>query len=215
MKKLNHRPKNCLIPFLLFLLIGGCSAGGTQALPLQDDFEDSDSGWGTDQREEFIRGYEGGEYFIELRESNWFAWAYPSVQIDDVNVTTDAYLASGSRDGHFGVLCRYVDEDNFYYFAISADGYYGIFRRENGGNLQALVGDGKGMLSSPVIQTGGRTNTIRAVCHGNDLSLYVNDELLERVSDDAHTQGNVGLGAGSGTAGDSRVQFDNLSVTGP
>lgn len=215
MKRLDRCLKSCPVVLILLLLICGCSAGNDLGTPLEDDFRDSDSGWGADHREEFDRGYEDGEYFIELHESNWFAWASPGVQLNDARVTVDAYLASGSRDGHFGVLCRYENENNFYYFAISADGYYAIFRRENGGDLQAITGDGEGMLFSPIIRTGGQPNTIRAVCQGDDLSLYVNNELLETVSDDAHSQGDVGLGAGSGPAGDARVQFDDLIVTEP
>jgi hypothetical protein len=213
MKKLGHRKIYSIL--LILLLICGCSAGDNQGDTLEDSFEDSGSGWGTDQRDEFNRGYEDDEYFIELRESNWFAWANPGAQFDDVTVTVDAYLSSGSRDGHFGVLCRYENEDNFYYFAISADGYYAIFLREDGGNLQAITGDGEGMLFSPVIRTGGQTNSIRAVCQGNNLSLYVNGELLETVTNDAHPQGDVGLGAGSGSTGDSRIQFDDLVAARP
>ena len=215
MKRLGRRLQSYLSVLILLLLICGCNTGNDPAGPLQDDFRDLDSGWGTDQREEFNRGYADGEYFIELRQANWFAWAYPGAQFDDASVTVDAYLSSGSQDGHFGVLCRYQDEDNFYYFSISADGYYGIFRRENSGNLQAITGDGEGMLFSPVIQTGGQTNSIRAVCREDTLSLYVNGKLLEAVTDDAHSQGGVGLGAGSGSSGNTRIQFANFAVARP
>ncbi len=213
-KRLGHL-KIYSVLLVLLLLICGCGADGDRKSTFQDNFTDSDGGWGADQREEFDRGYEDGEYFIDLHQSNWFAWANPGTQFDDASVTVDAYLSSGSQDGHFGVLCRYKDEDNFYYFAISADGYYAIFQREDGGNLQALTGEGDGMLFSPVIRTGGQTNNIRAVCQENDLSLYINGELLETVTDDAHSQGDVGLGAGSGSAGDARIQFDNFGATRP
>jgi len=213
MKKYNCGPKSCLILVFLSLLVSSCSTGG-QEIPFRDDFQDSRSGWGTDQSDEFDRGYQDGEYFIELYGPNWFAWSYSGAQVDDVSVEVDAYLSSGARDGHFGVLCRYVDEDNFYYFAISVDGYYGIFRRENGG-MRAITGDGVGMVHSSTIRTGGQTNTIQAVCQGSDLSLYVNGELLESVSDDAHLQGDVGLGAGSGPEGGARILFDDVDVARP
>ncbi len=215
MKKYNCGPKSCLIAVILALLLSSCGAGASRETPFRDDFEDSRSGWGTDQSDEFNRGYGEGEYFIELYEPSWFAWSYSGAQVDDVSVEVGAYLSSGAQDGHFGVLCRYVDEDNFYYFAISADGYYGIFRRENGGELSAITGDGAGMLHSSAIRTGGQTNNIQAVCQGNDLSLYVNGELLEAVSDDAHSQGDVGLGAGSGPGGGARILFDDFDVARP
>jgi hypothetical protein len=108
-----------------------------------------------------------------------------------------------------------MDEDNFYYFAVSADGYYAIFRRENGRGLEVITGDGEGMIFSSAIRTGGQTNNIQAVCQGDDLSLYVNGRLLETVTDDVHSQGGVGLGAGSGPEGDVRIQFDDFSASRP
>lgn len=210
MKRRSGRLKGCLIPLVLLLLVNGCSTGDVPGTLFRDDFEDSRSGWGAEQREEFSRGYKEGEYFIELREPNWFAWAYPGTQFDDVTVEVDARLFSGSPASHFGVLCRYADEDNFYYFAISADGYYAIFRRENGREPEVITGDGEGMIFSSIIRTGGQTNNIQAVCLGDDLSLYVNGELLETVNDGTHSRGDVGLGAGSDLEGDARIQFDDF-----
>jgi hypothetical protein len=205
----------CLILLALLLLACACTPGDDQSPLLKDDFDNPRTGWGAEQRRRFERGYEEGEYFVELRDPHWFAWAYPGKRFGDVSVEVDAYLASGSQDSHFGVLCRHVDPGNFYYFAISADGYYAVFRRVDGGNLEVLTAGGTGMTPSPVIRTGGQTNRVLAVCQGDKLSLYVNGELLETVTDDAYTQGDVGIGAGSGPQGDVRVQFDNFLVTRP
>jgi hypothetical protein len=204
--------KGTLIGLALLLLICGC---GGQGAAFRDDFEDQRGDWASDQREHFDRGYAEGEYFIELHDPNWFAWSNPGAQFDDVSVEVNAYLSAGSQDGHCGVLCRYADADSFYYFAISADGYYGIFGRKEGGGLDVLSGNGDGMTFSPLIRTGGQTNSIRAICQGNELSLYVNGELLETVEDGTHSEGDVGLGVGSGPQGDTRVQFDDFAATRP
>jgi hypothetical protein len=215
MRRRCRRPKRGWLVLALLLLICGCTTGDDQGPLFQDDFDGPGSGWGTDQREEFERGYEEGKYFIELHEPNWFAWAHPGVQLDDVSVEVDVHLAAGSPSGHFGVLCRYVDEGNFYYFGVSTDGYYAIFRRVDGADLQVLTGDGSGMVPSPAIKTGGQTNRVLAVCHEDELSLYVNGELLETITDDTHARGDVGLGAGSGLDGDVRIRFDDCIVTRP
>ena len=215
MKRGYCRLKGCLVVLGVLLLACGCTGGDDQESLFQDGFDNPRSGWGEDQCEEFERGYEDGEYSVVLHEPNWFAWTYPGEQFDSVSVEVDVYLASGSQDSHFGVLCRHVDVENFYYFAISADGYYAIFRRVDGGDLEILTGDGNGMAPSLAIRTGEQANRILAVCQGDELSLYVNGELLEAVSDDVHTQGDVGIGAGSGSEGDIRVQFDDFVVTRP
>jgi hypothetical protein len=210
-----RRLKSCLIVLALSLLACGCGRGDDQSVLFQDNFDNPRSGWGTDQRERFERGYDEGEYFIELKGPRWFAWAHPGRQFDDVSVEVDVYLASGSQDSHFGVLCRHVNLGNFYYFAISPDGYYAIFRRVDSGDLEVLTGDGGGMTFSPAIRTGGQTNHVLAVCQGSELKLYVNSELLEAVTDDTYTRGAVGVGAGSGREGGVLVRLDNFLVTRP
>ena len=203
-----------LISFLLLFAISGCAPNGGPAAVFQDDFDSSDSGWGKDQRDQFSRGYADGTYFFELYEPDWFAWAYPGGEFEDVSVEVDASLTSGATDGHWGVICRHTDLDNFYYFAISADGYYAIFRMDQG-FLKIITGDGHAMVPSSAIKTGQQANHILAVCRGDELSLYVNDVWLDTVTDGAHVRGDVGLGAGSGPGGSFRVQFDDLVVTEP
>ena len=215
MMKTSCRLISWLIVLVLAVLASACTDGGDTDLPLEDDFSDPRSGWGVDQRDRFERGYAEGEYFVELREPNWFAWANPGLRLDDARVETDVYLASGSPNNHSGILCRYVDPGNFYYFAISADGYYAIFRRVDSGDLEVLTGGGEGMVSSPSIKTGGQVNRVVAVCQGDQLSLSVNGELLETVTDETHVEGDVGIGAGSGPEGDVGVRFDNFLVTLP
>lgn len=215
MNQWDRRLTCCLLVFALLSLLCGCTQSDDQGSLFQDDFGNQRSGWGEDRRETFERGYEDGKYVIELHEPNWFAWANPGEQFDDVSVDVDVRLASGSQDGHFGVMCRHADLDNFYYFSISADGYYAIFRRVDGGDMEILTGDGSHMTPSAAIKTGEQDNHLLAVCQGDKLSLYANGQLLETVTDDTHAQGDVGVGAGSGAAGNVRVQFDDLVVTQP
>ncbi len=196
---------------LFLLTVAGCSGDGEGVL-LEDRFGNLDSGWGSESQEAFDRGYQDGEYFIEVYEPNWFVWTHPGGRFDDVVVEAEARLVSGSPDGHFGLLCRYRPPDSFYYLAITADGYYAILRVENG-EPEVLTGDG--FLVASAIHTGGETNQIRAVCQGEQLSLYVNDVALATVTDAELQRGDVGLAAGSGPDSSIRVHFDNLVVTVP
>jgi hypothetical protein len=204
---------NLMIVLALSLLLCGCACDGQGAL-FEDAFEDAGSGWGTDQRDGFDRGYGEDVYFFDLRASNWLAWAHPGQRFGDVSIEVDARVASGARDGHYGVLCRYQDADGFYYLAVSADGYYAIFRRAEGG-MKILTGDGSGMLPSPHIKTGTQVNRVLGVCDGDELSLYVNGQWLATVTDDEYAQGDVGLAASSGPGGGTRIVFDNFVVTAP
>jgi hypothetical protein len=216
MNREGWRLARCLIALVLLALLCSCTPSDDQGSLFQDDFGDQRSGWGEDQRETFKRGYEDDKYVIELYEPNWFIWANPGEQFDDVSLEVDVRLTSGSQDSHFGVMCRHTANwDNFYYFAISADGYYAIFRRVDGGDIEIITGDKSQMTPSAAIKTGEQDNHLLAVCQEDKLSLYANGQLLETVIDETHVQGDVGVGAGSGSVGNIRIQFDNFVVTRP
>lgn len=208
---------NRLLPLLALLalfglpLISGCRVDG-RGPSFRDRFNNPESGWGSDSQEAFERGYQDGEYYIEVYEPNWFVWASPGRRFDDLVVEAYARLVSGSPEGHFGLLCRYRNPADFYYFAVTDDGYYAILRVQDG---VAEVLTGAGFLPSPAIQTGGAVNHIRALCQGEQLILTVNDQEVATVTDDTFRRGDVGLGVGSGPVGAIRVHFDDLLVLVP
>ena len=81
------------------------------------------------------------------------------------------------------------------------------------GEPQVLTGDG--FLPSSHVRPRDGVYYIRAVCQGDELSLYVAGQEVATVTDDGFSRGDVGLGVGSGPASDIRVYFDNLVVTAP
>ncbi|MBN1178806.1 MAG: hypothetical protein JXD18_06320 [Anaerolineae bacterium] len=195
----------------VILMLAGCGRGG-QGVLLEDRFGGTDGVWGNESQDAFDRGYQNGEYFIEVYEPNWFVWARPDERFSDVDVQVDARWVSGSPRAHFGVICRYRSPDDFYYFAVSADGYYAIMKFEDGAS-EVLTG--AGFLRAPVIYTGTTLNIVRALCYEDQLTLYVNGERVASVMDDTFRRGDVGLAVGTGDEGAARVHFDNLVVTGP
>lgn len=207
------RPHRFLGP-LLVALLATCRSGEVSGVLLQDDFSDPRSGWPSESHTDFSCGYDSGEYFVEANQPEWLAWSTPGKRFDDVTVEVDARLVDGPEDNHFGLICRYVNPENFYYFAISSDGYYAIFKREAGEELVILTGDGSGMLFSTAIRQGEEPNHIQVVCRGDQLSLYANGTLLETVTDPSLSRGDIGLGVGTAAEGGVRVHFDNLLVTG-
>ena len=50
----------------------------------------------------------------------------------DTIVEVDTYWAAGTFDNDFGVICRYQDTSNFYFGAISSDGYAAIIHMKDG-----------------------------------------------------------------------------------
>ena len=204
----NVRTRWSLLLLAVILILAGCAR---TAAPFTDDFSDPASGWGAASHETYVRGYQQGRYLMQIDASQWFVWAASGRAYQDVTVDVKV-RSEGVADNHYGVFCRYT-EGEFYYFAISTDGYYAIFRRDAEGELQPLTGDG--MLRSSLIRLDGSENRIRAVCEGPQLRMYINGEQAAQVEDDMLERGDVGMAAGTLRQGGTIVWFDDLEVDKP
>jgi hypothetical protein len=210
--------------FLLFssallwavLACSAASSGGTVEQPsgvlFQDDFSDPESGWDRVIVSDGVTDYADGVYRIFVNTSNTDVWANPALDFTDVSVEVDATKVDGENDNDYGVICRYQDGENFYFFVISSDGYYGIGKISAG--LQQLIGVDS-MPPSDAIRQGNATNHLRAVCAGSKLSFYVNGQFLAEYEDTEFTSGDVGLVAGTFDTPGVDIHFDNFVVTEP
>ncbi len=215
------RPVLALIVVLLSSLAcqtltggGSPSAGdssGSQVL-FRDDFSDSGSGWDSVRTDEGVTDYENGAYRIFVNTDNMDVWANPGLSFTDVHIEVDATKAGGPDDNDFGIICRYKDVDNFYFFIISSDGYFGIGKTVDG--EQQLL-DADSMDTSDAIRQGSATNHIAVDCVGSTLSLSVNGAHLQTVEDADFSSGDVGLLAGTYDEPGTDILFDNFVVTAP
>jgi hypothetical protein len=129
---------------------------------------------------------------------------------NDFILDVDCKAVAGTIDNWQGVNVREQDEENYYGFSISADGYYAIVKFENG-NIKALTGPTR----SSYINTGiGATNHIRVEANKNTLSLSVNGHHLSTVTDNAFKEGTVLLKANSKPSNSfTEVSYNNLVIT--
>ena len=134
------------------------------AVLYQDDFSDPASGWenfsdierGTmDYFDTFFRIHVLGEY--QMLSTG------PGLNFSDVQLEADMIKVVGSSSDLFGLVCRALDPENYYFFVISSDGYYGIGKVIDG--AQSMLGS-QGMLPSELISQGKTKNHLRADCIG-------------------------------------------------
>lgn len=182
-------------------------------LVFEDDFSGSPKGWGTLGREGGNIGFEYEGMVITVNLPQYLFWSVNGDKYSDTQIDVDAVLLSGPTNDALGVICRFQDNDNYYGFMISHDGYYGIYKMIDG---QMVMPSAEGNMNfSEVIRQGGVVNHIQVVCKDDILSLTVNDVLLAEVQDDSFSQGQIGLIAGAYDTPGVRVLFDNLRVTQP
>jgi hypothetical protein len=213
--------KNYLTLLILFALatagcqispaIGGeiVSSGG---ILFKDDFSDPNSGWMQGEDKFGKTEYSDGSFRIFVNSDVTGKISIPRLLFTDVIIEVDASKVAGPDNNDYGVICRYQDENNFYFFEISSDGYFSIGKYKD--DQLMLIGMEQ-MQTSDFIRQGQATNRIRAACIGSSLSLSVNGHLLVEVEDGDYTVGDVGLLAGTFETPGVDILFDNFKVFKP
>jgi hypothetical protein len=214
-KKKLH-PRSAMLSIFLLCLLASCGLFEMPTEPgsvlYQDDFSRASSGWDRYQDEVYYSDYFEGVYRISVFEPNTDAWANPRLDFGDVRINVEATKHDGPDDNLFGIICRYQDPLNFYFFLISSDGYTGIGVSKDG---RRVLASADSMLPSDAVLRGAATNHLRAECIGYDLRLYVNNSLVAQAYGAEWESGDVGLIVGTYQEPGADIYFDNFSIVRP
>ncbi len=188
---------------------------GEEGLLFFDDFSDPNSGWYTNGDPVSTGSYSGGGYVLVEKQLSTAVWALPGRIFSDVRIEVMATKQAGDEKSNwFGVMCRVqgtTGSAKFYMLMVTSDGYYGIAKRIEEDSFELIQQDA--LLFSSAINQGNSTNKITGICSGNQLALYVNDQLLVDVTDSDLASGQVGMFAGTfAEAADTSIFFDDFEV---
>ena len=208
--------------FCLFVLImlslacGSTPSAQGPVLPsggilFQDDFARTSTGWDRLMTAEGIMDYDAGGYRILVNALQTNFWSTPHRDFSDVRIEVDSGKIGGPDENRIGLVCRFAG-NNYYFFLISSDGFYGVGLYKDG--LAVLLGQSE-MQASSNIKTGLAGNHLRADCAANTLTFYVNGFQLAQVQDSTLTSGEIGLLAGTFAQPGVDVVFDNFVVLQP
>jgi hypothetical protein len=177
-----------------------------------DDFSDESSGWVTYDYYDGWVAYLNGHLDITDYEA-YMAALYSESQhyFTDFILEVETWLVGGTDNNWQEVGCRFRDTDNYYLFAISADGYYFVEKWVYGVKTYLVS-----VTYSPYIHQGqGVTNLIRIECIGSSLSLSVNGHVLATATDATFTGGDITLAASAINDTFTEVAYDNIVVSKP
>jgi hypothetical protein len=210
--------KNVLYSLLLIAIMTGCSSGGASVreaqlgnLVIEDSF-DAVGNWDTQDTDNLYLNVENGVYRAVINWRDRYLWGMNDVVHTDAVLEVDVQFDESDRLTQGGIICRASPQNtgDGYYFLISADGKYSMRAGVSSGSRDMLVQS----QTHEAIQTGGQVNRIRAVCIGNRLQFFVNDEFIVAVKDERHVRGYTGLVIGMlpNASGEGHGSFDNLRV---
>ena len=206
MKKLTWR----LFVLLVVMTVIACGSKGNGegvALSFSDNF-DAPGDWRTISDADVEVAYADGGLSIQVSVINRAVWTVAGRKFKDGAVSVSARPVAGPDDNAYGLVVRHVDDQNFYRFEISGDGYFAIQVPQGAFNWEFLVD----WTESPAIKQGQESNRLKVECRGASMVFYVNDVELTRVEDDRYKEGDVGLIAGTFYTPGARVLFDDFQV---
>lgn len=218
MKSIHYR---IFLPGIVLLLsILACTFGtpGTgDATPgptvlFQDDFSTKSNGWLQLRDADGITDFDQNGYRIQVQKTEWIFWSNPGLSLGNLKIDVDATKLGGPEENEFGIICRYVDESNFYFFTVTSDGYFSINKFLNGED--EFIGMEE-FGTTDAVKSGNALNHLTAECNGSTLKLWVNGTLLAEAQDSSFTVGDVGLIAGTADTAGTDILFDNFVVTEP
>jgi len=200
-----------VVLFALTACAGGRPSQDIQAgdLILSDDF-DAAGTWDTYDSGEIVMDVKGGFFRLDIPSDGYYL-ALDNRRQTDVILEIDARALTQDRANGYGLMCRADGAGDGYYFLLGSDGSASI-RRGRGREVEALMA----WTKTSAVQSGSARNTLRAICIGQYLALWVNGQFVGDVRDSLYSAGStaiVGITARDGER--LTVDFDQLRGYAP
>lgn len=211
------KQKMLLVPFLVWSLLLACQSpllAERLAAPgdvlYQDDFSEVSGPWPVGDFPGGTSAYLEGAYQVELFVPEIQFLAVAGQKYRDVLVEVEARQARGGYENLLGLVCRYRNGWNYYFFVISADGYFGLGKVREG--QASLLGQSQMSYSRDLHP---QQNHLALLCLASTLIGQINGQTVALAEDSDFPRGDVGLLVGARQAGGVQVFFDNFRVMRP
>lgn len=171
-------------------------------------FYTDDGTWDVTTSDGVTRTVTGGAYRLRIDVADTLAWSSTQLEAADFYLEAATVLVDGPLNNEFGVIFRYQDDDNFYSYSISSDGYYRLDRKLDG-EWTALAS----WTENSAINTGENSfNMLGLLAEGDEITLLVNDVLLTSVVDATFADGGIGPTVGSYEDAGVEIAYDDLML---
>nr|HMN30371.1 SH3 domain-containing protein [Caldilineaceae bacterium] len=178
----------------------------------QDDFTQNDAEWSTISDEESRQVVEQGVLKIEVKKPSLKVWSSPSNANNlvpaDFFLEINSKVVRAAKESDLGIIFRQVDNDNYYTFTYSPDGFFRLDKR--------LADEWEELLpwtTSSAIQSGTNfSNQLGILADGQDFTLIINDTIVAQVTDVSFRSGQIGLTASAFDAAEVEAHFDDLKL---
>nr|BBH96081.1 hypothetical protein KTA_42800 [Thermogemmatispora argillosa] len=199
------------------------STSSPTAAPLfSDTFTNNNHGWDlTSVPGRYSVKLGNGQLLLEEDNNRILPEFVPGKTFDDFRLDVDATITKGTQENSgFGVYIRASANQNtelatYYRFAMYGDSTYAIFKGVVDSSGQPLD-DQKlvGYLSTTALKPIGQVNHIEIVAKGSTMTLSVNGQTLNSITDSSYKSGSIALYVSNlpDTPKGVIVAFSNLAI---
>lgn len=199
-----------LISVVLALILAGLSGCAGELVPdIWDTSFDNGEGWVLSADAVADVSIADGTLQVHVFSPGQLAWASSVSNWKDCRVEVSATQVSGPNDNEYGILMGMDEDESFYAFSVSGDGYVRAAQYSDG--LWSLLGPD--WMPSAAVNQGAATNRLEVIAVGSRFEFRVNAQTVLEVDASDAKGGAIGLYAGAFSEGDVVVAFDDLSVT--
>jgi hypothetical protein len=173
------------------------------------EFTFTDAGiWGVGETEEFAIAAADGTLNILVKRPDRYALTYAGLEIGDFLADVNTTVSHCTADDSYGLLFRFLDASNFYYFGLGCSARFRVRHLQDGQWNELIF-----WTASDAVQAGeGAENRLAVRAVDDRFEFYANDRYLAAASDSSFAEGQVGLFASASAAGGVMARFDNLQV---
>jgi hypothetical protein len=191
------------------------SVSGSDVL-MEDDFSAGRSNWGTGTDSDSSVEYVDDALNIQLFTGNYVVWSYPNeTSYENIHLEVTVINNGTDSDTAFGFFCykQYPIDDSRYYFAVTPAGDYAIAKAALAQDDEILTNNGS-WRTSDLISKDADSYRLGADCGNGTLTLYVDGQEIDSVSDSTYTSGGIALFVWSGEdISTVNVSFDDFVMT--
>jgi hypothetical protein len=179
----------------------------------QDNFTDPSTGWTEDKFDNYFIGYHEPEYYhVQVDSPNYkttvFApgkQSYDNFTVD-LKVLTNSGKTSPAGDFRYGVAFRRKG-DQYYAFTISPRSKKWFILKSTPNALE-VVKEG----TDEDIHDLDTDDTLRVDARGSSLAFHINDRLIDEITDQDYSSGEIGFYVESFDSPHTHIHFDDLVV---
>ena len=151
---------------------------------------------------------------VDLRGTTVYAFYDFDLGQPDVQIDADVETVAGPNRNNISLVCR-ATSDGWYEFSMNSGGRWIIWRYDPKGRYgeKGIISMAEGF--SRAINLQKAKNHLTAVCQGDMLTLYVNDVEVGSFTDNAFSEGLIGVSVSTFDIKGAGVEFDDVAVSIP